>query len=285
MYFFHTDHLGSTTYLTGREEVEQYIAYTPYGEPFVETRSVSPYKFNGKELDTETGLYYYGARYYNQATALWLGVDPLASKYPGVSPYVYCVGNPVKYVDPDGKVVHLPVAIALGATVGATISIACVAIEDCINGEVSSIGTYIGAAVGGAITGAITTSTGQYVAAGALGSGIGAVIQQTVDKEEINYNTIILSTAIGGACGKIPGQKIKGITKGRNSSISVTKQIETKIKNGTIKQVSSKTQKKIAKARIVDGALIEGTILGQEVTPILQEETNMILHNIYTNEN
>ena len=45
LYFFHTDHLGSTTYLTGREEVEQYIAYTPYGEPFVETRSVSPYKF------------------------------------------------------------------------------------------------------------------------------------------------------------------------------------------------------------------------------------------------
>ncbi len=103
MYFFHTDHLGSTTYVTGREEVEQYSAYTPYGEPFVETRSVFPYKFNGKELDTETGLYYYGARYYNPATALWLGVDPLASKYPGVSPYVYCVSNPVKYVDPDGR--------------------------------------------------------------------------------------------------------------------------------------------------------------------------------------
>ena len=61
------------------------------------------------------------------------------------------MSNPVKYVDPDGKVVHLPVAIALGATVGATISIACVAIEDCINGEVSSIGTYNGAAVGGTI--------------------------------------------------------------------------------------------------------------------------------------
>ena len=69
LYFFYTDHLGSTTYLTGREEVEQYISYTPYGEPFVETRSVSPYKFNGKELDTETGLYYYGARYYNPSSA------------------------------------------------------------------------------------------------------------------------------------------------------------------------------------------------------------------------
>ena len=103
MYFFHTDHLGSTTYLTGREEVEQYIAYTPYGEPFVETRSVSPYKFNGKELDTETGLYYYEARYYNPVTTLWLGVDPLASKKPNVSPYLYCLGNPINFIDPDGR--------------------------------------------------------------------------------------------------------------------------------------------------------------------------------------
>ena len=103
LYFFHTDHLGSTTYLTGREEVEQYIAYTPYGEPFVETRSVSPYKFNGKELDTETGLYYYGARYYNPVTTLWLGVDPLASKKPNVSPYLYCLGNPINFIDPDGR--------------------------------------------------------------------------------------------------------------------------------------------------------------------------------------
>ena len=103
LYFFHTDHLGSTTYLTGREEVEQYIAYTPYGEPFVETRSVSPYKFNGKELDSETGLYYYGARYYNPVTTLWLGVDPLASKKPNVSPYLYCLGNPINFIDPDGR--------------------------------------------------------------------------------------------------------------------------------------------------------------------------------------
>ena len=105
-YFYFQDHLGSSTYITTLNgEVAQYAAYTPYGELFREYRNVTPYKFNGKELDAETGLYYYGARYYNPATALWLGVDPLASKYPSVSPYVYCVGNPVKYVDPDGAFV------------------------------------------------------------------------------------------------------------------------------------------------------------------------------------
>ena len=103
-YFYFQDHLGSSNYITDLNgEIAQYAAYTPYGELFREYKDVTPYKFNGKELDSETGLYYYGARYYNPSTALWLGVDPLASKYPGVSPYVYCVGNPVKYVDPDGR--------------------------------------------------------------------------------------------------------------------------------------------------------------------------------------
>lgn len=120
-YFYFQDHLGSSTYITDiNGEIAQYSAYTPYGEMFCEYRNVTPYRFNGKELDTETGLYYYGARYYNPATALWLGVDPLASKYPGVSPYVYCVGNPVKYVDPDGRVPALVIPLIKGA-VGASI--------------------------------------------------------------------------------------------------------------------------------------------------------------------
>ncbi len=64
-------------------------------------------KHNGKELDQETGYYYYGARYYDPSAALWIGVDPLQMKYPDVSPYVYCAGNPVKYVDPDGREIDM----------------------------------------------------------------------------------------------------------------------------------------------------------------------------------
>ena len=62
-----------------------------------------PYKFNGKELDQETGLYYYGARYMNSVSSLWYGVDALTEKYPTIGGYVYCVGNPIKFVDLDGK--------------------------------------------------------------------------------------------------------------------------------------------------------------------------------------
>lgn len=59
--------------------------------------------FNSKELDNETGLYYYGARYLDPTGAMWLSVDPLFEKYAGMSPYNYCAGNPVKFVDPDGR--------------------------------------------------------------------------------------------------------------------------------------------------------------------------------------
>lgn len=85
--------------------ITQYDAYLPYGELLVDEHSSSeemPYKFNGKELDEETGLYYYGARYLNPISSVWYGVDPLFEKYPNVSPYCYTFANPIKYVDPDG---------------------------------------------------------------------------------------------------------------------------------------------------------------------------------------
>ena len=86
--------------------ITQNVVYIPFGEVFVEERNgswASPYLFNAKELDEETGLYYYGARYLDPTTAVWLSVDPLFEKYAGMSPYNYCAGNPVKLVDPDGK--------------------------------------------------------------------------------------------------------------------------------------------------------------------------------------
>ena len=60
--------------------------------------------FTGKERDSETGFSYFGARYYDSDLMTgWLSVDPMADKYPGLSPYAYCAKNPVKLVDPDGR--------------------------------------------------------------------------------------------------------------------------------------------------------------------------------------
>jgi len=104
---YHTDHLGSTALVTDIDgEVTQHVAYIPYGEIFVEQRNGSwntPYLFNAKELDEETGLYYYGARYLDPTNVTWMSVDPLFEKYVGMTPYGYCAGNPVRLVDPDGR--------------------------------------------------------------------------------------------------------------------------------------------------------------------------------------
>ena len=65
--------------------------------------SVSSHTFSAKEKDSETGLSYFGSRYYSSDLSIWLSVDPMSDKYPSLSPYVYCANNPVKLVDPNGE--------------------------------------------------------------------------------------------------------------------------------------------------------------------------------------
>ena len=67
----------------------------------------SSYTFSAKERDPETGLSYFGSRYYSSDLSIWLSMDPMASKYPSLSPYTYCADNPVKLVDPNGEEVWL----------------------------------------------------------------------------------------------------------------------------------------------------------------------------------
>ena len=134
-YYYHSDHLGSATLITDENGVEyQRIEYTPYGETWVERTSnvgldYLPYKFTGKEMDEETGLYYYGARYLDPKYSRWISVDPALGEYVPLAPvndeakkhnqnlpglggifnsvnlnlYHYAANNPIKYTDPDGK--------------------------------------------------------------------------------------------------------------------------------------------------------------------------------------
>ena len=78
--------------------LQNYIKYN------AKTASKSTPYFTGKERDSETGFSYFGARYYDSDILTgWLSVDPMADKYPGLSPYAYCAWNTVKLVDPDGE--------------------------------------------------------------------------------------------------------------------------------------------------------------------------------------
>jgi RHS repeat-associated protein len=90
-----------------------YEEYYPYGETSYRAgRNIAEvglkrYRYTGKEKDEESGLYYYGARYYNSMIGIFISVDPEFEKYPEVSPYTYCLNNPMKFIDPDGKKVQI----------------------------------------------------------------------------------------------------------------------------------------------------------------------------------
>ena len=105
-FFYHPDHLGSSSFIANLEgEVVQHIEYVPFGEVFIEERNSvwnTPYLFNAKEFDEETGMYYYGARYYEPRLSLWMSTDPMEEKYPDYSTYIYAAQNPIAYSDPTG---------------------------------------------------------------------------------------------------------------------------------------------------------------------------------------
>ena len=105
-YWFTSDHLGSSAFITDGSGVAiQHLEYMAFGEVFVDQRRTgfgTPYKFNAKELDCESGYYYYSARYYDPRMARFLSVDPLAGEMPEWGSYTYTFNNPLKYIDPTG---------------------------------------------------------------------------------------------------------------------------------------------------------------------------------------
>jgi RHS repeat-associated protein len=139
-YWYHSDHLGSAQLTTSRSgELHERIEYTPYGEIWVEHRydlaeGSLPYRFTGKELDEETGYYYYGARYLDPRTSRWISTDPAVGDYVPSAPvddeakkrngnlpgmggvfnvvnlhvYHYAGNNPVALRDPDGRIIMTP---------------------------------------------------------------------------------------------------------------------------------------------------------------------------------
>ena len=130
VFYYHTDHLGSASLVTDyRGNEYERLEYTPYGELWVDLGGYTegtyiPFKFSAKEMDEETGLYYFGARYLDPKYSMWISADPALGEYipqsgrdkneqlPGMGGvythinfhlYHYAGNNPVRYVDPDGR--------------------------------------------------------------------------------------------------------------------------------------------------------------------------------------
>ena len=105
----YSNHLGSASLeLNATGQIISYEEYHPFGTTSYrsgrsETEvSLKRYKYVGKERDEETGLYYYGFRYYAAWIASFINVDPLQHEYPHYTPFQYAGNKPVTFIDLDG---------------------------------------------------------------------------------------------------------------------------------------------------------------------------------------
>ena len=109
LFWYHPDYLGNVDLVTERDgKTYEFFTYNPWGEEMHQYNAntfgfSSPYRFNSKEKDEETGLHYYGARYYQSKLSVWMSVDPKAHMAPDWTPYRFGFANPLLYTDPDGK--------------------------------------------------------------------------------------------------------------------------------------------------------------------------------------
>ena len=111
LYWYHPDYVSNVDMITDKSgEAYELFLYNAWGESLYHWSSSStnswssPYRFNSKELDSETGMHYYGARYHHPKLSVWMSVDPLAMEGHNITmtPYHFSSNNPVMRIDPDG---------------------------------------------------------------------------------------------------------------------------------------------------------------------------------------
>ena len=125
--FYLSDGLGSTSMLTSPQgtSITNY-AYDVFGVIRFKTGNFpNNYLFTGRELDNETGLYYYRNRYYNPAIGRFITKDPIGLEG-GMNEYAYALNDPVNNLDPDGLLILpkgvrntiLGILVGIASTVG-----------------------------------------------------------------------------------------------------------------------------------------------------------------------
>ncbi len=282
--YLHIDHLGSIVLETGTDaEWVSLIEYNPYGSIRQALTSsegiedIDRFDYISKERDRETGLSYFEARYLSTESGRFLSLDPVYINVSReewmVTPqsqngYVYSRSNPIVYKDQNGEWAR----VAIGALAGGVVGVIGQAISDHATGTSANRAEYIGAFVGGAVTGgylAVNPMGAKF--GGALGGAVDNLITQVANPNKpLNKFDVVSAAVQGAAVGKaatllpnVPGTGIPGITTGKGSMVAVSRQMTTKLENGTISTISSTTAAKILTADIVTS--LPGAWLGETV--------------------
>jgi len=256
-YYYHSDHLGSAQFVTDwRGRQYEHIEYTPYGELWIEEVAAGldklPFRFTGKEMDEETGLYYYGARYLDPKYSRWLSGDPAlgdyipsagadTSKLAGMGGvyntvnlhlYHYAGNNPIKYEDPNGRWINFAIGAAAGffASVASEVGLRMAsgqpfgdALKNTFSDKTSlaviasstAIGALTSGVSGAIVTNATKTATVQIAKKGAVSAS--RIIASNVAK------TVAINTVSGAVDAGLKDVASKAI-KGKKQSISETLQ-------------------------------------------------------------
>lgn len=265
-YYYNKDHLGNNREVIDfRGKICQVINYYPFGTPFSDQSitlqaDFQPYKYNGKEFDMMHGLntYDYGARQYNPIVPTWDRIDPLCENFGYMSPYNYCLDNPVNTTDQDGE------GPILGAVIGGGTELACQLIEnyDTNSSVLDNLSknvnwTNVGIAAGeGALTSGVSAlkGFGAKVAISAVTSAARNVSDQIKDGaksyKDINYKNVakemVMGALITGASGKYA--KIKTKQKFRNVVAKPTSKATMHRRAGQMRY--SKSTRKNARSRL-----------------------------------
>ena len=232
-----------------------------------------PYRFLGNELYTSNslGLYDFSARMYDPSLGRFLSVDPMAEGYRHLSPYAYCAGNPVVYVDKDGQVIG---RVVVGAVVGAAINGGIALLSGESGREV------LGAAARGAIEGGVagltfgmsmgTTLAGKIAVSAAVGaatSTASSTVGQLVESGGVDAKVVATDAAVGAVTGGVMQKASSKLWNAREKTInnlSPSKYVET-------------VEKEVKKERILSGRGTSGTAARAEI----HKETVARTNNLY----
>ncbi len=304
-YYIHEDHLGGSSAITDSSgNSVEILDYYPYGSTRIDDKASSfndKHKYTGKELDNETGLYYYGQRYYNPMLARFVSEDPVflslgaakeTARYisdpQGLNSYSYARNNPLVWVDRDGKTAVLAL-MGIGAVVGVTSQ----AISDYITGQDFVWQNYVGAASGGAVgslafVGSVAFGGGivSLGIAGGVGSTVNETISQSLqvlsgDKEQHNWTEISFQGLKGIGSGYLPVPRIGGVTVGSNSFSAINRQVTTKVAGGSIQNFTTSTASKILTSQFVSSSahtvqMSLGKVVLQQIATELQRISQSI---------
>jgi RHS repeat-associated protein len=246
--YYHLDALGTVRAVTNQAgAVVERHDYLPYGEEWCGTAVCSsptqgqPLRFTGKERDAETGLDYFGARYYGSKIGRFTTTDPVYTWQENLldpqrwNRYAYARDNPLRYTDPDGRAINL-VAGGFGAGIGAVAGFVGSAWAQHIRGGPFVLQDALAAAAGGAVSGGLaglTLGTSLVTQAGVTGivvvgagtNAVGGAVTRSLDSSEqtrvADPKEVAFDLGVGAA-GGVLGARVQGLASGTVPHLQAT---------------------------------------------------------------